>query len=144
MHFAIDALGDGLRARHLELDSLAAHLFYKDGEVKLAAPAHEKLVCGIGAFPRGAPRLSAAHAGAGPRSIRDDAYLPSCPENGDVLTLNVMRTVGSSTFMRSRESGASGDATVSPIRTPLKPGERDDLAGGGRFDLVAREVAERE
>ena len=113
--------GDGLRAGHLELDALhgASSQSERRGAVHHAPLTRNSSAASVRSTRRAtlvcSSRWSRSH------NMRDDAYLPSWPENGDVLTPKVIRTVGSSTFIRSSGSGASGDATVSPIRTSLKP-----------------------
>jgi hypothetical protein len=47
--------------------------------------------------------------------LRDVTNLPSLPANGEVLTLKVIDTVGSSTLMVGRALGASLLQMVSPI-----------------------------
>ena len=55
------------------------------------------------------------------QSTRDVAYLPSFPENGEVLTPNVIFTVGSSILIRPNASGKSEDDIVSPMETVFIP-----------------------
>ena len=49
------------------------------------------------------------------------AYLPSFPENGEVLTPKVIITVGSSIEIRPRDSGFSLEVMVSPIEMLVAP-----------------------
>ena len=53
--------------------------------------------------------------------LRDVQCIPSRPTKGDVLTPNVIRTVGSLMSMVGRATGLSEDAMVSPIDTPSRP-----------------------
>ena len=48
-------------------------------------------------------------------------YLPSRPDNGEVLTPNVMRSVGASTSSRGSGRGSAGSVSVSPIVTSGNP-----------------------
>ena len=51
MHHAVDLARDDLRARHLELEALAAHRLDQDRQVQLAPPGDEQIV-GAGRSPR--------------------------------------------------------------------------------------------
>ena len=62
-------------------------------------------------------------------------YLPSRPANGEVLMLNTIWIVGSSTVTRGSARRACGSLTVSPIVDVVEADERRDVAGGGFFDL---------
>ena len=53
--------------------------------------------------------------------LRDVTSLPSCPANGELLTLNIMLTVGSSIVTGGSGRGSSGSVTVSPMCTSSKP-----------------------
>ena len=48
-------------------------------------------------------------------------YLPSRPDSGEVLTPNVMRRVGSSTWSRASGRGSAGSVMVSPMVTSGMP-----------------------
>ena len=48
-------------------------------------------------------------------------YLPSRPASGEVLTPNVMRSVGASTSRRGSGRGSAGSVSVSPIVTSGSP-----------------------
>ena len=52
---------------------------------------------------------------------RDVTYLPSRPPSGEVLTPNVIRSVGSSTSRRGSGRGSGGSVIVSPIVTSGRP-----------------------
>ena len=47
--------------------------------------------------------------------LRVVTYLPERPANGELLTLNIICSVGSSTVKRGRATGRSLSAIVSPI-----------------------------
>ena len=64
-------------------------------------------------------------------------YLPSRPASGEVLTPNVMRSVGASTSSRGSGRGSAGSVSVSPIVTSGRPGDADDVAGSGLGDVDA-------
>src|SRR6266436_4019871 len=67
------------------------------------------------------PRLTSSSLYRRARNCRVVENLPSRPVNGDVLTPNVILTVGSSISMRGSGSGDSGSASVSPIATSSSP-----------------------
>ena len=48
-------------------------------------------------------------------------YLPSRPDSGEVLTPNVIRSVGASTSSRGSGRGSAGSVSVSPIVTSGSP-----------------------
>ncbi len=52
---------------------------------------------------------------------REVTNLPSLPKNGELLMVNSILMVGSSTAMAFKASGAEASATVSPISNPSMP-----------------------
>ena len=143
MHLLVDDAGHGLGTRDLELDAFTPHLLDEDGEVELAAPAHEELVRAVGALhAQRHVRLQLAlepvpqHAGCRvlPLPARERRRVDAERHpHGGVLHLHARQG-----FLRRRGRDGVPDADAA------QAGERHDLSGGGRFDRMPREVAESE
>ena len=75
--------------------------------------------------------------------LREVTYLPSWPANGELLTGNIMLTVGSSTVTRGSGRGFSrvGDGVADVDVVEAR--ERDDVARPGLVDLDALQPLER-
>ena len=68
---------------------------------------------------------------------RDVTYLPSRPPSGDVLTPNVIDSVGASTSRRGNGRGSPGSVIVSPIVTSGRPATETISPGPGLGDVDA-------
>ena len=53
--------------------------------------------------------------------LREVTYLPSLPAKGELLTMNIMDTVGSSILTNGSGSMQSGAQTVSPMFRLVRP-----------------------
>ena len=118
---AVDLVQEHLRARHLELEALAAHLLDEDGQLELAAAAHLERVGRRGGVDLDADVAEDLALEAGPDLARGEELARRCPASGDVLTPKVMRSVGSSTERRGSGRGSAGSVIVSPMVTSGSP-----------------------
>ena len=70
---------------------------------------------------------------------RDVTYLPSRPPRGDVLTPNVIDSVGASTSRRGSGRGSPGSVSVSPIVTSGSPAT-ETISPGPASEMSMRSI----